>query len=134
VGPQGTGIVALTAVLVAAGAPSAHAGAFGGATLDRASIGVTFQGMAYPRVRCALRTVGLCQGTITIRRNGQVLGFAPLAMRSGDGPAVEVQLRGGRRDRIFAGGTAVTVTVRVHDFSIPPRFRTTTSRGTLVRG
>lgn len=107
----------LLIVAIALGATTSQAlGAFEGAKLQnpRAGVGVTFNGTAYPRVFCFGGTEGFCTGTITIRRGRSVLGSAPLAVRSGDGPSAEVPLRGSR-SAILRGGRSITVTIRTHD-------------------
>jgi hypothetical protein len=106
-------LAAACALLGLVAAPQAQA--FGGARLIESQVGLTFNGTAYPRLFCAGGTLGFCSGTITIRRGGRVLGSAPLAVRSGDGPSVQVPLAGGSRTAVLRGGRTVTVTIRTHD-------------------
>jgi hypothetical protein len=91
--------------------------AFRGAWLQqRAPEPLTHSGPAFPRIYCAPRTVGFCTGWITIRARGKVIGRAPLAIRSHDGPSVQVPITGGGRAMVRrARRLPTSVTIRVHD-------------------
>jgi hypothetical protein len=125
--------LAVVACVVAAvmAVTASQAFAFGGAALVRPAggIGVTFDGTAFPRLLCAGGTNGFCTGTITIRRGSRVLGSAPMAIRSGDGPSVAVPLKGGHSAPKHG---SVTVTTRTHDSD--GNFRTVTQSSHLKAG
>ncbi len=126
-------IPALAAAGVLAAAPAASA--FGGAALTSPRVGLTWNGTAFPRVKCAGGTDGFCVGRITILRAGRVLGSVPFSVRSNDAPTVEVPLppkRGGRRGVILASGRSVTVVIRARDLSY--EWVTTRSRAYLASG
>ncbi len=125
--------IAASVGLGLAAAPGASA--FGGAALTSPRVGLTWNGTAYPRVKCAGGTDGFCVGSITILRSGRTLGSAPISIRSNDAPSVEVPLppnRGGRRGAILASGRSVTVVIRVRDLSF--QTVTTRSRAYLANG
>jgi hypothetical protein len=130
--------ITLTAALCAVAlAVSPAAWSFGGARMlaPGAGIGLSFGGVAFPRVSCAAGTTGFCRGWVTIRQasDNRRLGRAPIAVRSFDSPSVEVRLRGSRAQILRHGRVPVIVTTRTHDNADPPAYRTFAERSYLRR-